>query len=112
LGVGGAGQLPLDDDQGQPLGLEALDGDELEQVPWAVQGRAAPMGDRTVDQADGRVPADYSPVRDGAHPATGLAVVVDGQCRVDPLGELVKSPARFLHAAIVTVSYDSVKNWP
>ena len=97
LGVGGAGQLPLDGDQGQPLGLETLDGDELEQVPLAVQGGPAAMGDRTVDQADGRVPADGPPVRDGTHPAAGLAVVVDGQRHVDPLGELVKGPAWFLH---------------
>jgi hypothetical protein len=35
-------------------------------------------------------------------------VVVDGQRQVDPLGELVKGPAWFLHAPMVTVSYDSV----
>ena len=109
--VGGAGQLLLDGDQGQPPGLEALDGDELEQVPGAVQRRPAAVGDRTVDQADGRVPADGPPVRDGADPAAWLAVVVDGQRHVDPLGELVKGPAWLLHAVIVTVSYDSVK-WP
>ena len=108
LAVGGAGQLLLDGHEGQPPGLEALDGDELEQVPRAVQGRPAAMGDRTVDQADGRVPADGPPVRDGADPAARLAVVVDGQRQVDPLGELVKGPAWFLHAPMVTVLYDSV----
>ena len=108
LAVGGAGQLLLDGHEGQPPGLEALDGDELEQVPRAVQGRPAAMGDRTVDQADGRVPADGPPVRDGADPAARLAVVVDGQRQVDPLGELVKGPAWFLHAPMMTVSYDSV----
>jgi hypothetical protein len=93
LGVGGAGQLLLDGDQGQPLGLEALDGDELEQVPRPVQGRPAPVGERPVDQADGRVPADGPPVGHGPDPAAGLAAVADRQGGVDPLGELVKVPA-------------------
>jgi hypothetical protein len=67
------------------------------------------MGDRTVDQADGRVPADGPPVGHGPDPAAGLALVVDGQGVVDPLGELVKGPALFLHAGMMTLSYNSVK---
>jgi hypothetical protein len=109
LGVGGAGQLLLDGDQGQSPGLQALDGDELEQVPRTVEGRPAAMRDRTVDQPDGRVPADGPPVRDVPDPAARLAGVVDGQRRVHPLGELVKGPAWLLHAIMVTVLYDSVK---
>ena len=98
LGVGGPGQFPLDVDQGQAAGLEAFDGDELEQVPWAVQGRPAAMGDRTVDQADGRVPADGPPVGNGPDPPAGLPGVAHRQGGVDPLRELVKRPTWFLHA--------------
>ena len=111
LGVGGAGQLLLDGDQGQALGLEALDGDELEEVAGAVQGRPAAMGDRTVDQADGGVPADGPPVGNGPDPPAGLPGVAHRQGGVDPLRELVKRPTWFLHAAIVTLSYDTV-NYP
>jgi hypothetical protein len=101
LGVGGAGQLPLDVDQGQSPGLEALDGDELEQVPGAVQGRPAAMGDRTVDQADGRVPADGPPVGNGADPPARLPAVVHRQGGIDPLRELVKRPLLLVHAGYV-----------
>jgi hypothetical protein len=108
LGVGGAGQLLLDGDQGQALGLEALDGDELEEMAEAVQGRPSAMGDRTVDQPDGRVPADGPPVGNGADPPAGLPSVVHRQGGVDPLRELVKRPAWFLHELMVTLSYDTV----
>ena len=111
LGVGGAGQLLLNGDQGEAPGLEALDGDELEEVARPVEGGAASVRERAVDQPDGRVPADGPPVRDVADASARLAVVVDGQRGVDPLGELVKRPAWFLHEHMMTVSYDSVKVW-
>jgi hypothetical protein len=108
LSVGRAGQLLLDGDQGQALGLEALDGDELEEVAETVQGRPPAMGDRTVDQPDSRVPADGPPVRNGADPPAGWPWVVHRQGGIDPLRELVKRPAWFLHDLMLTLSCDTV----
>jgi hypothetical protein len=62
----------------------------------------------TVDQPDGGVPADRTPVGNHADPAARLAVVVDRQGGVDPLAQLVKRPWGFTHAAILTLLYDSV----
>src|SRR5262249_46157635 len=54
-GVGQPDQLLLNLHQGHAAGLQALDGHELEQVPPAVQGRAAAHLGRAVEQAQRRV---------------------------------------------------------
>ena len=67
----------LDLGQRPALRLEALDSDELEQMPRPVERRATPHGAGPVDEADGRVPADDPAVGHLGDPPVGCANVAD-----------------------------------
>src|SRR5213593_1591970 len=78
----------------------------------AVEGDSPPGRQRPVDESDGGVPPDGAPVRQLTDTTVLLTVVSVGQQVRDAVRKLLEGPQLVVHAAILTVSDDSVKLAP
>ena len=76
----------------RPCAWRRLIGDQLEEVPRPVEGRATAHGTRSVDDADGRVPADDPAVGHLRDPPVGCANVAHGERFRNSSGQLIERP--------------------